>query len=220
MDAVRHDVQIVVFDLDGTLSDSQEGIIASFRRALQAMDLPVDDDLIRHQIGPPLIEGFTAMGVPVDHLDLAVTTYRRFFSDTGIHMNRLYEGIEAMLIAIHSSGVGLALATSKLTEFAQRILDRFGIASLFSVIAGSTPDGRILTKRAIVADALDQLGSPDPSTVVLAGDRDQDMRAASVLQLVPVGVTWGYGSVSELLESGARHLVSTPAEFLSLVLGD
>lgn len=219
MSMLRHDVQIVVFDLDGTLTDSQEGIVASFRHALHAMDLPADSDLIRHQIGPPLIEGFAAMGVPVDHLDLAVTTYRSFFSDTGIYMNRLYEGIEAMLTALHDSGEQLALATSKLTEFAERILDHFGVANLFSAIAGATLDGRILTKRAIVADALDRLGCPDPSGVVLAGDRDQDMRAAIDHRLVPVGVAWGYGSVSEPIESGARHLVASPAEFLSLVLG-
>ena len=213
-------MHIVVFDLDGTLTDSQEGIVASFRHALHAMGLSADDDLIRHQIGPPLVEGFAAMGVPVDQLDLAVVAYRAFFSDTGIYMNRLYEGIEVMLTTMHDSGVRLALATSKLTEFAERILDHFGIGHLFAAVAGSTPDGGILTKWAIVAGALERLGRPDPSGVVLVGDRDQDMRAANDHRLLPVGVTWGYGSESELVDSGARHLVASPAALLSLVLGE
>jgi phosphoglycolate phosphatase len=215
---VRYDVKIAIFDLDGTVTDSQEGIVASFRHALQALDLPADDDMIRHQIGPPLIEGFTALGVPVGQLDSAVNTYRSFFSHTGIYMNQLYEGVEGMLASLTDSGIGLALATSKLTEFARRILEYFDIAHVFSEVVGSTADGRIVTKQAIVADALDRLGGPDPSTMVLAGDRHQDMRAAVALGLVPVGVTWGYGSVSELIDSGARHLVADPAELVSLVL--
>jgi phosphoglycolate phosphatase len=145
-DQARRCGMCVVFDLDGTLTDSQEGIVASFRHALHAMDLPADDDLIRHQIGPPLVEGFAAMGAPVDQLDHAVVTYRSFFSGAGIYMNRLYEGIQAMVTTMHDSGVRLALATSKLIEFAERILDHFGIAHLFAAVAGSTPDGGIVTK--------------------------------------------------------------------------
>lgn len=216
---MTYKVKTAVFDLDGTVTDSQEGIVASFRHSLGVLGVPADDDAIRHQIGPPLIEGFTAMGVPLSQLDRAVSTYRSFFSETGIYMNRLYEGVDVMLTSITDAGVRLALATSKLTEFAQRILEYFGIAQLFSEVAGSTADGRILTKQSIVANALDRLDRPDPAATVLAGDRDQDMRAAVAHGLIPVGVTWGYGSVSELSGSGARHLVASPEELMSLVLG-
>jgi phosphoglycolate phosphatase len=133
-------------------------------------------------------------------------------------MNRLYEGVEEMLGSLKDSGVRLALATSKLTEFAQRILEHFGIANLFSEVAGSTADGLILTKQSIVAHALERLDHPDPSTVFLAGDRDQDMRAAVAHRLLPVGATWGYGNESELIQSGAVHLVATPEELVGLIL--
>jgi len=216
---VAQSVKTAVFDLDGTLTDSQEGIVASFRHSLVELGVSADDDVVRHQIGPPLVEGFTAMGVPVGQLDHAVSTYRSFFSETGIYMNRLYEGVDVMLASMSDSGLRLALATSKLTEFAHRILEHFGIARLFSAVAGSTADGRILTKHSIVANALDRLDHPDPAATVLAGDRDQDMRAAVDHGLIPVGVTWGYGSVSELSRSGALHLVASPAELMSLVLG-
>jgi phosphoglycolate phosphatase len=217
-DGVRRMVDVAIFDLDGTLTDSQEGIVASFRHALEAMDLSADDDAIRHQIGPPLVEGFTAFGVSTSQLDFAVSTYRSFFSDTGIYVNRLYEGVEGMLGSIRESGIRLALATSKLTEFAQRILEHFGIAHLFAQVAGSTADGLILTKQSIVADALDRLDHPDPTRVLVVGDRDQDMRAAVAHGLLPIGVTWGYGCESELIQSGALHLVANPAELVRLVL--
>ena len=218
-DAVTQRVITTVFDLDGTLTDSQEGIMASFRHSLGTLGVTAADDQIRPQIGPPLVEGFSTLGVSFGQLDLAVSTYRSFFSETGIYMNRLYEGVDVMLTSMSESGIRLALATSKLTEFAQRILEYFGIAQLFSEVAGSTADGRILTKQSIVANVLDRLDHPDPATTVLAGDRDQDMRAAVHHGLVPVGVTWGYGSVNELSGSGARHLVASPEELTSLVLG-
>ncbi len=212
-------VKTAVFDLDGTLTDSQEGIVASFRHSLGTFGVTADDDVIRYQIGPPLVEGFTTLGVPVGQLDAAVSAYRSYFSETGIYMNRLYEGVDVMLTSMSESGIRLALATSKLTEFARRILEHFGIDQLFAEVAGSTADGRILTKQSIVAHALDRLHHPDPATTFMVGDRDQDMRAAVDHGLVPVGATWGYGSVSELSGSGAKHLVATPAELLGLVLG-
>lgn len=215
---VLRDVAVAVFDLDGTLTDSQVGFVASFRNALQALHLSADDDAIRRQIGPPLGEGFAALGAAADQLDFAGSSYRSSFSHTGIYRNRLHEGVEVMLEAISDAGIVLALATSKLTESAHRIPEHFGMATLFSEVAGSTADGFILAKASIVAHVLECLGRPDPSTVFLAGDRDQDMSAAVTHGLFPVGVTWGYGSESELVESGARQLVGTPAELASLVL--
>jgi len=216
---VSHDVTTAVFDLDGTITDSQEGIVDSFRHTLGVLDVTADDDAIRHQIGPPLVEGFAALGVPAGQLERAVTTYRSFFSETGIYRNRLYGGVPEMLGSLADAGIALALATSKLTEFAQRILEYFELAPMFAAVAGSTPDGRVLTKQAIVADALGRLDHTDAAATVVVGDRDQDMRAAVVHGLIPVGVTWGYGSVDELIAAGARHLVTSPPELVSLVLG-
>lgn len=215
---MRANPKVAIFDLDGTLTDSEEGIVASFRHSLSKFDLPADNGTIRHQIGPPLAEGFAALGVPEGQLSLAVETYRAHFSRSGIFQNRLYDGVKEMLVTIKASGMILAVATSKLTGFAERIVDHFEIGALFSVVAGASEDGVLLAKGEIVADALRRLDHPDPTTVLMIGDRAQDIQAAISHGLLPIGVTWGYGTEIELLQAGAPHLVATPLELARLVL--
>ena len=212
-------IDVVLLDLDGTLTDSAAGIMASYRHALGQLGISAPDAAIRRCIGPPLVDGFTALGVPPDRLGAAVGLYREYFSVDGIMDNRLYPGIEEMLISLSGASRRLALATSKLTEFGTRILGLFGLESLFEVVSGSTPDGSRLQKEEIVEQALHELGRPDPSTVVMVGDREHDVLAGRHHGLGTVGVTWGYGSVAELRGAGPEHLVTTPEELVDLILG-
>jgi phosphoglycolate phosphatase len=184
--------------------------VASFRHVLAVVEIAAKDEQIHHLIGPPLVDGFAALGVPADQLDHAVETYRVYFSHTGLYQNRLYGGIKNMLGTLKQAGIILAVATSKRVEFAHRILDHFGISAFFEVAAGASVDGSLLQEADIVADALVRLDQPDPSSVVMAGDRGQDMNAAIAHQLRPVGATWGYGTEAELIEPGATHLVAHP----------
>lgn len=208
----------VVFDLDGTLTDSLPGIVASFRHALSGVGLDADDESIEHWIGPPLREGLEALGVPRDRLEVAVDSFRTYFSASGIYDNRLFDGVPSMLSELRSAGLTLGLATSKLQTFAARILDHFGISDNFSVIAGASEIDSRLEKEDIVAFALESLGWPDPSTVVLVGDRAHDMHAASHHGLHAVGATWGYGGPEELRDSGSEILIEQPLELTGLLL--
>ncbi len=210
--------RIVLFDLDGTLTDSQAGIVASFRHALGSFGLDADAAAIRRWIGPPLVDGLAALGVPAGELDAAVAVYRAYFSTTGLYENRLYDGVDGLLRRLGDAGVTMGVATSKLTPFARRITEHFGIAARFRVVAGGSVDGRRVRKEDVVAHALERLGAPDASTVALVGDRGDDMRAAGAHGLAGIGVTWGYGTPQELADAGAAHLVSSPDELAALLL--
>jgi phosphoglycolate phosphatase len=212
-------VSVVVFDLDGTLTDSEAGIVASYQHALVALGIRADDDAIRQVIGPPLVVGFASLGVPEDDLEQAIMLYREYFSSRGILENRLYPGVEDMLGALSESGIRLGLATSKLDEYAHLILRQLLVAGYFHLVTGSTRDGTRLHKEEILGHTIRGLGLADPSMVAMVGDRAQDMFAAISCGALAVGATWGYGTANELLHAGAAHLISRPSEVVHLVRG-
>lgn len=208
----------VLFDLDGTLTDSAPGIVASYRHALVAFGIDAPDSEIRRWIGPPLSESLAGLGVAPGDIDAAVGEYRSYFGRHGLYENRLYDGVAEMLDELTVAGLTLGLATSKLTSFAETILDLFGIRKLFGAVSGATADGSRVTKARIVGHALDSLGSPDPPSVVVVGDREHDVLAARELGLGSVGVTWGYGSATELTAAGAAQLAASPSELSAMLL--
>lgn len=210
-------VEVVVFDLDGTLTDSEAGIISSYRHALHAWDITTDYHAIRQWIGPPLQDGFLALGVPAADVDRAILRYRDFFSTQGILENRLFPGISSMLASLTDGDVVLAVATSKLSKYAMRILDQLSISAYFDVVVGATPDGTRLHKEKILDHALAELGRPVPSTVVMVGDREHDVRAAIKCGVHSIGVTWGYGTASELIDAGVEGLAANPSELTRAV---
>lgn len=208
----------VLFDLDGTLTDSQVGIVSSYQHALALYEIEADEDSIRPWIGPPLYEGLAALGVPSPQIPEAIERYRHYFGRIGILQNRLYEGVADMLVALVEAGVTLGLATSKLERFADQIVDQFEIAGHFKVVAGASLDGSRLSKTDIVASALEGLAWPEPGTVALVGDRADDMRAAVHHGLLPVGAAWGYGDLEELEASGSKVILEQPAAVPALLL--
>ena len=211
------EVEVVLFDLDETITESAGGIVASYQHALTGFGLSPSDAEIRRWIGPPLVEGFAGLGVADERLEEAVTRYREYFSTTGILENRLYPGVDQTLVALAAAGLRIGLAASKLTEYAERILDDLGVAAHFEVIVGSTRDGTRLQKEDILGYALTKLGGPDPSRAAMVGDREHDIYAAVVHQVHPIGVTWGYGSVEELRAAGAQVLVDSPRDLCTLL---
>ena len=210
--------QTVVFDLDGTLTDSEAGVVASYRHALDAWGIEADGDAIRPWLGPPLRDGFLALGLPPDEVDQAIRRYREYFSTQGILQNELYPGIAPMLDALTEAGITLAVATAKLEEYARQILDQFSISRHFRVVVGSTRDGRLLHKGEILERCLHLLGRPDSSTAVMVGDREHDVLAAIDLGVRPIGATWGYGTPAELLQAGADVLVESAPQLTNLLL--
>lgn len=208
----------VLFDLDGTLTDSKPGIVASYRHALAGFGIEADESAIAPWIGPPLRSGFAAFGIRDADIPAAIGRYRAHFGEIGMFENRLYDGVTDVLEELHEAGVTLGLATSKLEVFGGRILAHFGIDGLFKVAAGSSQDGTRIEKTDIVSFALESLARPDPATTALVGDRADDMRAAVHHSLFGVGAGWGYGDREELDQSGCRVIIDEPAGLPHLLL--
>ena len=206
---------LAIFDLDGTLVDSQEGILYSFRATLDELGITGSDDQLKGMIGPPLNESFEKLGFAGEELQNVLDRYRDFYGANGLGMSQLYDGIDEMLRRLRADGVRLAVATAKRVDFAREMLQLLGIADYFEVVQGASESGEITSKNEIVAKVLDHFESPDPHAVWMVGDRQYDVHAALFHDLVPVGVLWGYGSREELLSSGAQIVVSHPREIVS-----
>lgn len=209
--------QLVIFDLDGTLTDSAEGIVASFRHALTAIGAEIPDgDLVSLCVGPPMHLTLADLGLG-DRADEAIAAYRADYTARGWSMNKLYDGIDTLLTDLQAAGVRLAVATSKAEPTARRILEHFGLDQHFEVIAGASLDGRRSTKSEVMAHALTQL-QPLPDRVLMVGDRSHDVEGAAEHGIDTVVVGWGYGA-DDFLEASAAaaHVATMPA--LREVLG-
>jgi phosphoglycolate phosphatase len=207
--------QLVIFDLDGTLTDSAHGVVASFRHALAAVGAEVPDgDLAALVVGPPMHHTLSGLGLGERVAD-AVAAYRADYTSRGWAMNTLFDGIPEMLADLRAADVRLAVATSKAEPTARRILQHFGIAEHFEVIAGASLDGSRAAKADVVAHALAQL-APLPERVIMVGDRAHDVDGAAEYGIATVVVGWGYGNADVTDAAVAR--VATVAE-LREVLG-
>jgi phosphoglycolate phosphatase-like HAD superfamily hydrolase len=183
---------LVIFDLDGTLTDSAEGIVASFRHALHSVGATVPDgDLVSRIVGPPMHVTLQQMGLG-ESADAAIAAYRADYMSRGWSMNRPFDGVAGLLTDLQAVGVRLAVATSKAEPTAARILAHFELDTYFEVIAGASPDGVRSTKADVVAHALRQL-APLPDRVVMIGDRSHDVEGAAVHGIGTIVVGWGYG---------------------------
>ena len=184
--------QLVIFDLDGTLTDSAEGIVASFHHALGSIGAEVPDgDLVGMIVGPPMHHTLQRMGLG-EQADAAIAAYREDYLARGWAMNRTFDEVPALLAALRAAGIRLAVATSKAEPTAQRILAHFGLDGHFEVIAGASVDGLRATKSDVIKHALAQL-EPLPERVLMVGDRSHDVEGAAEHGIDTVVVGWGYG---------------------------
>jgi len=207
-----------LFDLDGTLTDPGIGITNSVMHALAKYDIiETDRDKLYPFIGPPLKESFQKYyGFSEDQTLQAIEYYREYFRAGGIFENKVYEGIPELLGELKKRGVFIALATSKPYEFSVEILEHFNLSQYFDYIGAATMDGRIAKKADVITHLLDELRITDKQSVLMVGDRDQDIDGAKINGLAGAGVLWGYGSLEELQESGADYLIRKPGELLNL----
>lgn len=184
--------ELVIFDLDGTLTDSAAGIVASFRHALGHVGAPVPDgDLAARLVGPPMHHTLAAMGLG-EHTEAVIAAYRADYTSRGWVMNSLFAGVGALLADLRAAGVRLAVATSKAEPTARRILTHFGLDGHFEVIAGASVDGTRAAKSDVLAHALAQL-EPLPQRLLMVGDRRHDVDGAAAHGIDTVLVGWGYG---------------------------
>ena len=212
----------VLLDLDGTLSDSEPGILRSLQWACEQEGFPIPtEEEARSDIGPPSEIGLPSIGIPDDALERVNNTYRGRYEQIGAFENTIYDGIIDMLDSMTAAGLSLSIATAKPERTAHPILDYFEISDRFDVRAGATMTSERRTKAQVIDHALRELGiwgHPDMGDmVIMVGDRDHDVHGAMHHGIACIGVTWGYGSIEELLRAGAIALAETPAEVADLV---
>jgi len=212
--------QYLLFDFDGTLTDSQEGITKSVDYALRTVAGIQTADLstLTAYIGPPLIDGF----MENHHLDDKTAAqckkiYRSRYETIGLYENRVYAGIPEALSRLRAAGFTLAVATSKPEPLAKRILVHLGLDGYFTKICGATLDGRISQKEDVIAEVLRRLGHPAAQTVLMIGDRRHDVQGAKTHGLNCLGALWGFGTKTELQTAGAALLASTPEAMTALL---
>ncbi len=211
-------MKIVLFDLDGTITDSSEGIVNSIKYALSRLGFPEEPtEKIKQFIGPPLQQTFKINYGITDYQN-AVTIYREYYAEKGIYENRLYDGIVAVLDQLKNEGYTIGLATGKPTYYSHIILKHFKIDHYFNAVVGSNMDGTRGEKPEIIRDVLAELNyDKELHEVVMIGDRKHDVHGAHHHQIKCIGVTYGYAEGNELIEAGAAHIVHHPSELLALL---
>lgn len=212
---------IILFDFDGTISDSAPGIIDCFRRALTEMGREIPhESVLRSFVGPPLADTFEhRFGFRGEELSRVVSFFRDIYKVYGVPNNEMYPGVGEMLDSLRAAGKTLAVATSKPEVYAAEICRGYGIDRKFDLIAGSVMDLVRNKKSEVIEYVMEKLAVTDRSRVLMVGDRMYDVEGALQCGMDCMGVTYGYGSRRELEEAGAKYLAASPREVTRLILG-
>ena len=206
----------ILFDLDGTLTDSGEGIMKCALLALEHFGIEVPDfNALRVFVGPPLHETFIKFGIPADKTDEAIRIYRSRYIPIGKYENHPYPGIPELLEKLQKDGHRLYVATSKPEEMSIDILTKFGLAQYFTRICGASLDTSRSTKEAVIAYLLEECGRSDQ--IVMVGDTVFDVVGAAAHKIPCIGVSWGYGEVDDMVNAGAAGIAQTTDALYSLL---
>ncbi|WP_423921127.1 HAD hydrolase-like protein [Frigoribacterium sp. 2-23] len=214
----------VLYDLDGTITDSAPGITASLAHTIARLGLPVPSPAeLLAWVGPPLQDSFETFlaaqpdPAQIERLGEAMTTYRADYWEKGALDNAVYPGMAELMRAVHEAGIPTSTATSKPETPATKILDAFDLTQYLDVITGASDDEVRSAKADVVAEALRRLEARgvDLSRPVLIGDRHHDIEGAAVHGVPTIAVTWGYGSPAERV--GAIAVVDDTTELASLL---
>lgn len=204
-------MKTILFDLDGTITDSGEGIINCALYALEHFHLPLPDrEAMRVFVGPPLHETFVKFGVPEDKADEAVAIYRKRYIPTGMFENRPYPGVEELLISLKNLGHKLLIATSKPEWMAVDILKHFELDKYFDSICGATMDTSRTSKDAVIGYLLENNGTAE--NMIMVGDTEFDVLGAAKHNIPCIGVSWGYGSPEQMISAGAAAIANSMQE--------
>ena len=204
-------ITYLLFDLDGTLTNPQEGITKCVQHALRAFGIEEPDlEKLIPFIGPPLIQSFMEFyNMSEEDARKAVAVYRERFSTVGLFENFPYPGIADMLAELKAQGKILAVASSKPTIYVRRILEKFELAPYFDVVEGSNLDGTRVDKKEVIAEVLSQLDNPSADDLLMIGDRKFDVIGARETGFGCVGVRFGFAAPDELEQSGAVYIADT-----------
>lgn len=219
--------KIALFDLDGTVTDSGEGIFNCVKYALEKFGIKnVEMSTLRRFVGPPLLQSFqNYCGFSKEEAELAVQYYRERYRDVGMFENHVYDGMEQALERLCESNMDLVLATSKPEVFTLQILDHFDLSGYFTFIVGSDDEKQRNTKGKVIDHALSLYSeskkialSDVKKQAIMIGDRHHDVDGAKENGIETIGVLWGYGDREELVTAGARNIAETPEELCRILL--
>ncbi|WP_235900640.1 HAD-IA family hydrolase [Lolliginicoccus suaedae] len=209
----------ILVDLDGTMTDSAPGVIASFRHALDAVGWPVPADLaVLDVVGPPMMDTLDALGLEGSVAERALAAYFDRYGTLGWRESTVYDGVPEALAALRSAGARLAVATSKGETNSLKMLRHHDLEQYFEMIGTASDDGTRRRKADVIAHALKGLGIPlerAPQEVVMVGDRIHDVRGAAAHGISTISVAWGYGSGSE--HAGAGWVARSPEHLIELL---
>ena len=216
----------LLFDLDGTITKSEEGIFNCIKYALDWAGIPYpEQSVFRSFIGPSLYDSFVReFGMDDAKAKEMVAKYRERYNVVGLFEAEVYDKVAYTLRSLKERGCVLSVATSKPTEPTLRILEKFDVRKYFDVVVGSNPDGTGSDKKNIISQVLASLEKDHSLTeemiktgrVAMIGDRRYDIEGGKACGLQTIGVLYGYGSREEFEAAGADHIVETPDEILEL----
>ncbi len=210
----------ILFDLDGTLSDSAPGITRSVAYALEKFGIQEKAEDLGYFVGPPLIDAFREKyGMLTEEAELAIKYFRERFSTKGILENQPYGGVESLLRTLHENGKKLILATSKPEKFAREILQRYDFAKYFTFIGGACMDEKTrMHKDEVISYCLENCKITDTSDCIMVGDRFHDVEGAKKFGIPTAGVLYGYGTAEELINAGAVAVLESTTELCDFLL--
>ncbi len=197
----------IIFDLDGTLTDSGPGIKNSIRYTLTHYGLPMEsEEQLNRYVGPPLLVSFQKyMGFDESTAKQAIPVYRSYFTKKGMFENKVYRGIVPLLQTLKAKGKRLFIATGKPTVYTLQILEHFHLAPYFDLVCGIGLDESDMGKEELITQVITK-ANLSPNTCLMVGDREFDMIGAKAVGIPGVGVTYGYGTKEELERAGATVL--------------
>jgi len=210
----KHEYKIILFDLDGTLTDPKLGITKSVQYALKFYGIIENNlDILEKFIGPPLKQSFMKYyNLNEKEAIKAIEIFREYFSTKGLYENDIYPNIEKLLKNLVKKGNMLAVATSKPTIFAKKILKHFKLDKYFKIVIGSNLDGSRVNKEEVIRYALKIMKINEYDEVIMIGDRKYDILGAKEVGIHSVGVLYGYGSIKEIKQAKPDYIVKSVKE--------
>lgn len=208
----------VLFDFDGTVFDTGEGVTKSVAYALKKQGIEANPADLGYFVGPPLYDSFkNHFPMSDEQVEQAIHDFRERYKPIGLYECCVYEGMEELLKTLKAKGCKLGIATAKPQEHAEELLKRGGLYELFDICCGTEETIHPRTKTETIDYAMNKLGVTDKSEVIMVGDTKYDMVGAHENSIAAIGVTYGYGSEADLVKENAEYIVASPAEVLDIV---